>query len=146
MAGQRDIPPRAIADELIRVGAVEENGNTLQLLTRGYVPRIGKDENYEILGTDGKELLETITHNIEHSEQSPLFQRKVSYNDIPVEYLSAFRALSARLAQHLLEELDRWLADHDRGLNPTILGSGKATAGLAIYQIEQITEDNDDDQ
>ena len=141
-----DIPPRAIADELCRVGAIEETEGRLRLANRGYVPESGREEHIEILGTDSRELIETIAHNIESHEDAPLFQRKVCYNDIPVEYLSAFRALSGRLAQHLLEELDRWLADHDRGLNPTILGSGRARAGLGIYQIEEILEEEDDNQ
>ena len=48
-------------------------------------------------------------------------------------------------AERIIEDLDRWLADHDRDRNPNILGSGKARVGFMTFQIREILEDLDDE-
>jgi hypothetical protein len=134
-----DVPPRAIADELERLDAIERDGNLYRLTTRSYVPASGTPEIISIFGTDTAELMDTIAHNIERGPSEPsLYQTKVSYDNVPVEYLEPFRKLSRRMSQSLLEELDRWLAEHDRDYNPDLLGSGKARTGLMIFQFEHI--------
>lgn len=140
-----DIPPRAIADELMRLDAVELVDDRYRLVARGYRPRAGAPELFEILGTDSAELMETIDHNITRSEDdAPLFQAKVVYDNVPVEYIEVFRQLSGRMAQRLLEELDRWLADHDRDNNPETLGTGKARLGLGVFQIARADQSQED--
>lgn len=135
-----DVTPRAVADELQRNGALEQTeAGTLRLRARSYTPETGSKELFEIFGTDTGELMDTITHNLLRAPGSHrLYQQKVLYDDVPVEYLDAFRKLSGRMSQHLLEEMDRWLADHDRESNPKVLGTGKARVGLMIFQIQNI--------
>jgi Family of unknown function (DUF6502) len=127
-----DMKPRAMADELLASGAIEEVDGRLRMSSRGYVPGTDPAEMVAVLGTDPVQLIETIDHNMQHAER--LYQRKVEYDNVPDEYATEFRALSARLAQHLLEELDRWLAARDLGRKssrkPTL------TLGLGIYQIQ----------
>ena len=67
----------------------------------------------------------------------PFFQRKVAYNNLPDEVLPAFRKHSAKRAQILLESLDRWLAQRDRGVTPTVKGSGRSQAGIGVYYFEK---------
>jgi hypothetical protein len=89
--------------------------------------------------------METIDHNITRSEDdAALFQAKVVYDNVPVEYIEVFRQLSGRMAQRLLEELDRWLADHDRDNNPETLGTGKARLGLGVFQIARADQSQED--
>jgi len=127
-----DMKPRAMADELLASGAIETVDGRLRMSARGYVPGADPDEMIAILGTDPVELIETIDHNMQSGDRR--YQRKVEYDNIPREYAAEFRALSARLAQHLLEELDRWLAARDLGAKPT--RDAAVTIGLGIYQIE----------
>ena len=137
-----DIPVRAIVDEFKRLGIIEvgsEDGK-LYLLSRGYAPQSGSEEYLEILGADTQELMETIIQNMDESAPHQLFQMKVVYTNVPVMHLAQFRVYSARMSQHLLEEMDHWLADHDRDTSPEIQGEGKATVGIGIYQIETVTE------
>src|SRR5690349_420533 len=65
-----DVPPRAVLDELVRVGAVlRRNDGRIELLARAYVPSSGVDEKLAILGSDVADLITTIDHNIErHGE------------------------------------------------------------------------------
>jgi hypothetical protein len=132
-----DMPPRAVLDELVRVGAVTV-GEDLQvrLLERAYVPQDGAEDKLHILGSDVALLIATIDHNLHHGNDDPRFQRKVAYDNLPQEALPEFRALSRRKSQELIEEMDLWLAQHDRDINPDAGGSGRKQAGIGIYYFE----------
>ena len=135
-----DITPRTIADELMRLDALEEIDGKLRLTSRGYQPVAGSVEQIEILGEDTAELIATIERNINGPPDEQEFQQKVMYDNIPVEYLPVFSTLSNRLSRRLLEDLDLWLASHDRDSGSRLLGSGRAKVGIGIYQIEEILE------
>jgi hypothetical protein len=139
-----DVPARAIADELQRVGAIEYTPHgELRLSARGYVPESGDAEKLQILGTDVRDLIETIDHNLAHTGAPVRYQRKVQYDNIPFRHLDAFRRLSARLGQDLLEHLNVWLAERDRdaGNGDGSGGTGRIRLGLGIYQIEETYAD-----
>ena len=133
-----DVPVRAILDELIRIGAVErlEDGR-VHLVVRAYVPESSDSDKLHILGTDVGQLISTINHNLQPDASGPLFQRKVAYDNLPTEVLPEFRQLSAKRAQALLEKLDKWLAERDRDVTPTVTGTGRNRAGLGIYYFEE---------
>ena len=136
-----DVPARAILDELLRVGAVErlEDGR-IRLVSRAYIPRTSDLDKLEILGTDTADLIHTIDHNLQHGAADPFFQRKVMYDNLPVEAIGAFRALATEPAQGLLEKMDQWLSQHDRDVNPSVNGTGRMRAGIGIYYFEENLE------
>ncbi len=137
-----DVPVRALLDELIRIGAVKRLRNDrIRLLARVYVPEGSDVDKLQILGTDVSYLIATIDHNLQHGDSIPFFQRKVFYDNVPDEALPKFRRLSTKKAQRLLEQLDRWLAEHDRDINSSVEGSGRNRTGLGIYYIEEPDED-----
>jgi len=133
-----DVPVRATLDELIRVGAVErlEDGR-VSLLTRTYIPESSDADKLHILGTDVAHLISTVDHNLKSDLIGPFFQRKVAYDNLPDEILPGFRKHSAKRAQTLLESMDRWLAQRDRDVTPTVKGSGRNNAGIGIYYFEE---------
>lgn len=133
-----DVPVRAVLDELLRIGAVQEldDGN-IALLKKAYIPEDSATEKIHILGTDVGHLVATIGHNLNADRRKARFQRKVSYDNLPDEALPVFRKLSSRRAQTLLEHLDRWLAANDRDTNPSVAGTGRNVAGLGIYYFEE---------
>lgn len=137
-----DVPTRAVLDELQRVGAVQVLADgRIALRQRAYVPQDSMVQKLGILGTDVGELIETITHNIEHGATDARYQRKVMHVGIPVDALPAFREMSARQSQALLEDLDAWLTEHDiehlpeSGLPP----GDTARVGVGIHYFEQLT-------
>jgi hypothetical protein len=133
-----DMPARAVLDELVRVGAVEQAGDgRIHLRARVYIPTTSDADKLLILGHDVAALVTTIDHNMQHGAEDARFQRKVMYDNLPIEALPRFRALSAARAQKLLEELDRWLAAHDRDANASVTGTGRMSAGLGIYYFER---------
>ncbi|HEX6705857.1 MAG TPA: DUF6502 family protein [Albitalea sp.] len=139
-----DMPARAVRDELVRVGAVQEHDDgRLAPLTGAYVPQDSPVDKIGILGTDVADLVDTIDHNLQHGSDDPRFQRKVMYHSIPVESLPAFRKLSATQAQALLEKFDRWLAEHDTDFAPAAEAPARARVGVGIYYFEQALEPSD---
>lgn len=129
-----DMPARAVADELLRIGVLAEaDDRKLRLLSRGYVPDPESQELVRILGTHAADWFNTFDHNMTHERDEARFQRQVIYTDVPVRHVEEFRSLSARWGQQTLEELDRWLAEKKatrQAEEPT------ARLGLGIYEIE----------
>ena len=133
-----DVPVRAILDELLRIGAVRQLDNgKIQLRKKAYVPETSEADKLHILGTDVGHLISTIDYNLQPKVTTARFQRKVSYDNLPDEVLPAFRKLSAKQAQKLLEKMDEWLAGNDRDVTPSIEGTGRNLAGLGIYYFEE---------
>lgn len=142
-----DMPPRSVLDELLRVGAVEQlkNGN-LRLIERAYVPAKGQEEKLAILGADVAELLSTIDHNISSERSAARFQRKVLYNNLPLECLETLRESAADASQSLLEKLDAQMSGFDRDSTSLVEGTGRATASVGIYYYEEIQSDEVQDE
>lgn len=141
-----DVPVRAILDELVRVGAVDyTRDGRVRLMTNAYVPQAGEAERLNILGTDVGHLIHTIDHNLQADAGQLRFQRKVAYDNLPDAALPAFRKLSGRQAQALLEKLNAWLAEHDRDANPGIKGEGRNRAGVGIFYFEEPYDKETDD-
>lgn len=132
-----DMPARAVLDELLRVSCVTrlENGH-IHLKTRAYIQGTEESEKLDILGTDVRDLIATIDHNLTVQKTS-YFQRKVEYDNLPEEAMEKLRVLSVEQGQYLLEGLDRWMAQHDRDTNPAVKGIGRKRAGLGIYYFEE---------
>ena len=136
-----DVPARAVLDELVRVGAVRslEDGR-IELLERAYVPSRSAVEKLRILGTDVADMISTIDHNVTRGATDPRYQRKVVYRSMPADALPAFRKLSAKQSQLLLEKMDRWLAAHDLDNPPDQPDLPRARIGLGIYYFEDAAD------
>jgi len=132
-----DAPARAVLDELLRVGTVERTQDgKIRLLERSFTPQTGEIEKIGILGVDTSDLIATIDHNIQKTDDL-FFQRKVCYDNLPSETLPGFRGIAADRAQGLLEYLDRWLSERDRDFHPEVAGTGRMRAGVGIYYFQE---------
>jgi hypothetical protein len=137
-----DVPYRAVLDELVRVGSVQQGADgAIALVDRAFVPSDSMKAKINILGTDTCELLETIIYNIEYgTSDNSRYQRKVMHTGIPTSALPAFRELSANKAQELLELFDRWLSERDLSAIPEDEWRGTAQTGVGIYYYEKISD------
>lgn len=129
-----DITPGAILKELIRVGAVEIEGDLLRLCGKGYIPKHGEEEKARIMGVSVSDLLSTIEHNIMLKEEDPWFQREVIYRNVPDPIVEEFKILSQKKANSLLLELNDWLSQKKESAEIKE-GEGKRI-GLGIYYFE----------
>ncbi|NQY90307.1 MAG: hypothetical protein HRT46_01465 [Deltaproteobacteria bacterium] len=133
-----DVPVRALLDELQRIGAVEADGKgNVRLLARAYVPGGGDADKLAILGMDVADLVSTIDHNMQCEADDLFFQRKVSYDNMPLDPDRELRKLAAERAQTLLEELDHWMSARDRDASPGVEGRGRMRASLGVYYYEE---------
>lgn len=137
-----DVPPRAVLDELLRVGAVSrlEDGR-IHLVERSYIPTGDEAEKLEILGTDVSDLIAAIDHNLEPDAAVRFFQRKVAYDNLPADYLPALRALLAEHGQRLLELLNEDMARHDRDVSGPSSDAPRRRAMIGIYYFEDEIDD-----
>ncbi len=109
-----DVPPRSVLDELVRAGTVErEADGRLRLRSRAYVPtgEASEPERVALLGTEAAALIETIDHNLQAEPPDRWLQRRVAYRGVPADEVPAVRDLAAIEGQHLLEIIDRALAE-----------------------------------
>lgn len=132
-----DMQPRAVVDELLRVGAVESVDGRLRMTTRGYVPSGDPESVADILGIDTAEFIETVDHNM--TSEAKLFQMKVLSTNVPARFLEEFNAYSRRLSRPVLEELNRWLAERDMKQDWTG-DDERVVLGLGIYQVNRQAE------
>jgi hypothetical protein len=138
-----DIPPRAVLGELLRVGvvSVDSDSGWVTLQQRAYVPAGDSEEMLEIFGEDVSDLVATMDYNLVSNDkgQRPLFQRTLTYNNIPSDIIERWREHSARQSQALLEQLDNWLAPHDRDISGDTDGQNSPEAvrtGVSIFYFE----------
>jgi hypothetical protein len=85
-----DVTPRAILDELKRVGAVEVEDDLIRLKELDYVP----DDTVELLDVGGRSanfLLGTIRHNLDPNADDRFFQRAWYSKLIPEENVELLR-------------------------------------------------------
>lgn len=130
-----DMQPRAVADELLRLGAIEAVDGKLRMRRHGYEPGSDPEALLDMLGTDVGEFIETVDHNVQAEEDDTLLQAKVRYDRVPAEHAEEFLALSRRLSRNLINELNHWLGARDRGTE-TVDPAAHRTLGLGIYQIQ----------
>jgi len=129
-----DMSAKVLVEELLRVDAIEYTRHgDLRLTSRGYVPGGGEVDKLNMLGTDVRDLIETVDHNIVCDEGEHRFQRKVAYLNFPSKHLPKFRDLNTQLSQNLLEQLNHWLAEHDEKGDDNDV----SRVGVGIYQFEE---------
>ncbi|MEX0604965.1 MAG: DUF6502 family protein [Marinobacter sp.] len=139
-----DMTPRAVLDELVRVGVVEHT-DKLILRKKAYIPTGDDQETLHIFGEDVGDLISTVDHNLTTTQpvRPPMYQRTLTYDNIPPEIIYKWRAHAAQKSQELLETLDRWLAPYDRDISQRIPGNiaspvdnGSVRTGVSVFYFE----------
>jgi hypothetical protein len=131
-----DVTTQAMLAVLHTASSVEKTERGIKLVRRAYLP--GKDprEKLAILGTDTAELIDTIDHNLVAADDERRFQRKVSDHRVRADALPAFRALSAKKSQALLEQFDAWLSAHEIATDQQ-QDAGARYVSVGIYFFER---------
>lgn len=135
-----DVTPRAMLDELIRIGIVIEQGDKIGLCSNAYIALSDVDEKFRIFTNAARDMFNTINHNLDHQPPDTLLQRSVAYSNIPIESLGEIRLRSKAEAELFLLQINRWLCQYDREVNPDVRGSGRVRAGIGLYYFEQQQE------
>jgi hypothetical protein len=131
----RDVHPRTVLDELVRLGLVEhDEDDCVRLVTSGFVPRRGETELLGYFGANLGDHVEAAVSNLLASpEPGPFFERSVHYNQLTSEALEELDVLARRLQQDALSELSARalvLQQRDDGREAT---TGRFRCGTYIY-------------
>lgn len=137
-----DIPPRAMLVELLRSGAVIEEGEKLRAVSRSYVPEPDDPQAIFLAGGAIRDLASTIYHNLScENLEGRFFERHVVSDRLPSEQRSRFRKLAHDRGQLLLEDLNAWLSDREvsRGANQDDRAlEGSPRIGVGVYFFDNL--------
>lgn len=133
-----DVPHKAMLKELQLNGIITlQDGDKVTLNNQAYIPKKSEEERLALMGQDISELIHTIDHNHHNSPEQAYYQRKVCYDNLPVEAVAQFRNMAAEDCQALLIKFNSWLVKHDRDSTPTASGNGRMRAGVGLYYFEE---------
>ncbi len=134
-----DIPYRAMLKELQQSKLVEvtDNGNVI-LIKDAYIPQGDESEKLSILGQDVELLIATIDHNLQPPPgQQPLFQRKVSYDQVPRKSAEQFKQMVNTDAMAMLVKFNDWLALECQSPEAIKNKHDTMKVGVGIYYFEK---------
>lgn len=135
-----DAPPRAVLDEMERVGAVErQDDGTLHLIKYSYEPPLDDLEKVSLMGGAVGQLILTMDRNSETDEQQDMhFQRIVSNDKLDPEAAAEFNAFAREESRQFLARLDEWLNEHEASKQRIQMFSGDLQrVGLGLYYFHE---------
>jgi hypothetical protein len=148
-----DMTPRAMLDELLRVGSVvETDHNWFKVLRREYVPEAMAPDFLERLGRGVHDYVQTLEENMRVTDRtSGRFERFVAPElGLKASDLPKFDAYIRERCQALLEEIDNWLskqATPDKAKGDEIIQTGVGiyhyvtTDDIEVKNIKELLEE-----
>ena len=102
-----DVRPRAILDELLRLGIVRvRDDDLIELHTDAFVPREGSEEKLYYLSRSAYAHLSASVHNV-IGNQPPFFERIVHYDTIPAEALEKLHRMIEKEGMRSLRAVNK---------------------------------------
>lgn len=132
-----DVTIRAVLDELTRVGAVRQSGDSIELLVEALAPQDSLEDLHYILGVCTTDLLETLDYNLQSPADKRRLQMSVVYDNIPDEVLETLELISSDKGMKFLTEINNFFATQDRDHNPAVKGTGRNRAGIGLYYFQK---------
>jgi hypothetical protein len=129
-----DMAPRAMLDELLRVGAVQHLASgAFKVLMRVYLPEQLRPDALQRFGEVVRDFVSTYEYNMTKKGGPGRFERIVyAANGLRPELLPAFEALIKTKGHNLLIELDNWISAQESksGTKPE---TRNVRTGVGIY-------------
>jgi len=128
-----DIPPKALAKDLLRAGSIEElEDGRYRPLRRFHMPTQMDPLAVRRSGSVLADLGTTIEHNLSRGTHQPSrFEGRAHSAAIDPRALPAFRAFLEREAQGFLERVDDWLSAHETNDST----AARVRLGAGVYAI-----------
>lgn len=140
-----DMTPRAMLDELIRVGAVvETDQNWFKVLRREYVPNLLDPDFLERVGSGIHNFVHTIETNMQKEGPGKGRFERIVFRPGGIQQgdLSRFDHFVRERCQALLDDLDNWLSKLEAP-NDSEPGEEPVQTGVGIYHFVVYDEDED---
>lgn len=102
----KDIRPKTVLEEWLRIGVVELNDQGhVRLRTEAFIPDRGLEEKLYYLGRNLHDHIAACEHNID-TQEAPFFERSVHYPALHAEDVAVLQARAAELAMETLTTLN----------------------------------------
>jgi len=101
----KDVHPRALLQEMVRLGLVKEQGEGVHLVKDGFIPDTHQRQARELLSASVADHLAAGVHNIHQSESPQFLEQSVFANELSKESVDQLHALSKRLWERVLKEM-----------------------------------------
>lgn len=130
-----DMAARAMLDELLRVGAVEQtNSGAFKVLVRVYIPREFHPDALQRFGQVVRDFVNTYEHNMDKRPGLRRFERIVFADDgLREDLMPAFDALLRAKGQQFLVELQHWLTAQESPTTVTNKNRRRIRTGVGVY-------------
>lgn len=103
----KDIRPRAVLDEWLRLGAVDVDENDcVRLKTEAFVPSRGVEEKAYYLGRNVHDHIAAARHNVQGREP-PMLERSVYYENLTLESVRELEELARQEGSRALQVINR---------------------------------------
>jgi hypothetical protein len=129
-----DMAPRAMLDELIRVGAIEQTSTgAFKVLVRVYIPRDFHPDALQRFGEVVRDFINTYEFNMDKRPGMGRFERIVFADDgLREDLMPAFDALLRAKGHKFLVELHNWISAQEN-VNVIKKGKRRIRTGVGLY-------------
>jgi hypothetical protein len=130
-----DMAPRAMLDELIRVGVVQQTAlGTFKVLARAYIPRDFHPDALERFGEVVHDFICTYEFNMYKGAGPGRFERKVFADDgLREELMPAFDALLKAKGHAFLIEIHNWITAQESSSSAANKSRKRIKTGVGVY-------------
>jgi hypothetical protein len=129
----KDIRPRAVLDEWLRLGVVHmDHDDQVVLNTDAFIPQYGFDEKAFYLGHNLRDHAAAATHNL-LEEGAPLMDRSVHYDALSQNSVETLRALATKDGMKVLKTLNREAAKLEANDACASTPKNRMTFGVYFY-------------
>ena len=134
----RDVRPRSVLDDWLRLGLVDLNSNDeVVLRQQAFIPQQGEEEKIHFFGRNLHDHIAAGSHNLS-TDQPPFLDRAVFYDGLSPESLAQLQQLSETQGMELLRSINQQALTLAKTDDNRSGAKGRMTLGLYYYQ--QITE------
>jgi len=127
----RDIRPRAVLDEWLRLGVARiDEQDQVWLLVDAFVPDKGLDEKAWFFGRNVHDHIAACVHNLDGGEP-PMLERSVFSNDLSPTSVNELAALAREQGQHAISAVTRRAFDLERA--DVAAGNATARVHFGVY-------------
>jgi hypothetical protein len=131
-----DMAPRAMLDELMRLGTViQTSSGALRVLMRVYIPRDFHPDALQRFGQVVRDFVNTYEYNMDKRPGMGRFERIVFADDggLREDLMPAFNALLRAKGQQFLLELQHWLTTQDNAQTVSSKNRRRVKTGVGVY-------------
>lgn len=140
----KDVRPRAILDEWLRLGIVcIDDSGSISLNQSAFVPQKGLEEKAFFLGRHVHDHLAACTHNI-LEDKTPFMERSVFFSSLTTESIEILREIAEHQGMELLQNLNQQAIKLQKADKNKSDADQRMRLGLYWFQ-EQQESDNETD-